>query len=219
MTGSPDIGTPIPVLSYRHLPLSEADESTASQSAALDRALAQVVPHAGQALVKRLLVAFGLLSIAQFAIAIALICRPLIFTIAIQDDPRSSFVSFLPAIANVTNKTAEGCVWLWERHLARQGTSLVEMEAWGCMLSTDLPATLLNARRLDLWPLVVFLTAIGLTAAATTAVTNAVTPFPGQVTVQRRVVVPSFFAGYPSQVYQMCAPDDGWNCPQSAGSE
>ncbi len=180
--------------------------------------------RASHRLLKSLLVVCGLASIAQYALAIALICHPGVFNSAIQDNPKSSLVSFLPAIANITNKTAEG--WLaaaaaligliaWEPHLTTRGTSLAEMEAWGSVLSKDLPSTLLNLRRLDVVPLVVFLAAIGLTAAAMTAVTNAVTPFPGSTEHHRNVTLPSLFVADPRDINWACAPDAGSGCWQN----
>ncbi len=228
-SGGSDLHSPpggLHYLSYHPLQLSDHNEPAPAANSTADDSPA-ALPGASQKLLKTLLVAFGLLSAAQFALAIALICHPHVFSIAIQDDPKSSYISYLPAIFNITNKTAEG--WLaaavaliglivWERHLTTKDTSLKEMDAWGSLLSNDLPGTLMNLRRLEVVPLGAFLFVIGLTAAATTAVTNAVTPFPGETTVERAVNLPSLLVADPSSINTMCARDDGSACRQNSES-
>ncbi len=107
----------------------------------------------------------------------------------------------------------------WERHLARRGTSIVEMEAWGALLSNNVPFTLLKATHLGVAPLVGFRCVIGVMAGATTAVTKAFTPEGGQVTVERAVTLPTLFGPNDDGVGAGCKRSGGSSCPPSAYRE
>ncbi len=182
--------------------------------------------HVDHKVVKLPLVVFGILSIVQFAVALALFIRPLQYNVANQYGTNGRWLSLLPAVVNVTTKTADGWlaaavalvgVWAWERHLRKAGTSLDEMDAWGALLAGDIPGTLMNAVRLGFVPAVLFFGAVGITAAASSAVVGALTPTAGTVTVNRGFNLPSFFASDPNNIGLGCEPNVGTACRQSLG--
>ncbi len=121
----------------------------------------------------------------------------------------------------MTNKTADGWfaaavaltgLWAWERHLARRGTSLDDMGAWGTLLSGNVVSTVGHFATLGVLPVAAFVGAHGLMTAATSAFTNAMTPMAGEVTVDRVFDVPSLFACDPEGTGMACERDDGWDC-------
>lgn len=107
-------------------------------------------------------------------------------------------------------------LWAWERHLTRKGTTLDEMEAWGALLSGDIPFTIINVARLGIVPVGTFIGVYVLMTAATSGFTNAVTPSPGKVTIEKTFNVPSLFASDPQGAGLGCGRDDGSSCPQNS---
>ena len=175
-------------------------QSFQSEQTLVDRVSSPIEAHASHKLVKATLLICGLLSIAQFCVTIALFVNPVVLNI---NQAANKFLTLLPTIANVTNKTADAWLaaavglvglWAWERHLARWGASLNELEAWGGLMSGKIPVSVSNVTMLGLVPIVVFLTAVGLVAGATSAMTSALTPTVGTITVHRKFNVPSSFA-------------------------
>ncbi len=75
---------------------------------------------------------------------------------------------------------------------------------------------MLNIARLGFVPVTIFLSVVVLMTAATSGFTNAVTPAPGKVTVQRLFNVPSLFASDPQGAGLACARDDGSACTQNS---
>ncbi len=183
-----------------------------------------VDPRVRQGILKAFLVVFGLLSLAQFAAACAFFINPLEFNILRQNKDKSKLLTSLPAIANVTNKTADFWLatavavvglWVWEKHLSRNGTSLDELEAWGCLLANDIPFSLMFITKLGYRPVLILVLLFVVVTAATSAFTNALTPAVGQVTINEVFNLPSLFVSDLGQMGLFCARDSGSECVQN----
>ncbi len=125
-------------LPFHSISLADTTTSLSSAQTVVSAPTKRVDPRVAQGLLKGVLVVFGSLSLAQFAVAAAFFIHPLQFSIATQNERKNVGLTILPTIANVTNKSADlwlGAavalvgLWAWERHLGRKGTTLDEMEA------------------------------------------------------------------------------------------
>jgi len=219
----------IPELPFHSVTLNTTNESPQSDQTTVAGLGTQPGPgvdsHAGQPILRAMLLLFGILSITQFAVAMVFFVSPREFSIALQNQHKSIGLTLLPTIANVTTKTTDGWLaaavglvglWAWERHLAKKGTSLDDMEAWGALLSGDIPFSVMNVAKIGVIPVGVFLGVFGLMTAATAAFTNALTPSPGKVTIDREFNVPSLFASDPQGAGLSCARNGGSSCLQAS---
>lgn len=92
---------------FHIVPLND-DSTTAEPDRSVVRALGKggVDPHVGQAILRGMILLFGLASVAQFSVACAFFIKPLSFSIALQNEHKSVGLTLLPTIANITNKVS-----------------------------------------------------------------------------------------------------------------
>ncbi len=177
-------------------------------------------PHVSQRLLKAILLVSGIASIAQFAVAIPLFASPV--QLSIDSTDNNVGLAILPTVANVTNKAANFWLsaavalvglWAWEHHLAKRGTSLDEMKGWGALLTKNLAGTVLGVVKVGWLPALLLVFMMGLILAATSAVTNALTPVPSEVTTERQLALPSPFSAGLYEMGNDCADGTTSWCP------